>query len=278
MFKNLYGRQENSRFTEDMLECLYDLPEGSLKGMKIKNSFKLDKETISNKLYELDILIELKDKKQIILEVQTTYDLNAERKNIMYIAGIVYKSLHSGETMKDAHEIEGLMIIKHMNMKSRMSKKVKESYLLINENDLNNKMSTDIVKLTLVLLEYNCEYLELNVPKRFIPYMEFLSANTLEEQERAAKKRPILMEQYKECRRFMELDYIQNFDNDEKVIKARHMDELEEATISGKLEGEIHKAIETAKIMLSNNESLEKIIAYTGLTEKEIEEIKANLE
>jgi len=41
----------------------------------------------------------------------------------------------------------------------------------------------------------------------------------------------------------------------------------------GKAEGKEEKAIEMALLMLKHNEPIEKIILYTGLTRKAIEEI-----
>jgi len=38
--------------------------------------------------------------------------------------------------------------------------------------------------------------------------------------------------------------------------------------------GEKQKAIKTAKLMLKNNEPVNKIIEYTGLSKKEIENLK----
>ena len=47
-----------------------------------------------------------------------------------------------------------------------------------------------------------------------------------------------------------------------------------EGAIKGKIEGELSKAIEMASDMLAENESVDKIMRYTKLTEEQINSLK----
>ncbi len=49
----------------------------------------------------------------------------------------------------------------------------------------------------------------------------------------------------------------------------------EEGEAGGIEKGEYRKAINTAQIMLANGEAIEKIKEYTGLSEEEIQKLKA---
>ena len=62
VFKFLFGYDKNIRFTEYLLECLFDLDTGSLKDkVQISNSLVLEKEYYKEKGLELDIRIIIKD-------------------------------------------------------------------------------------------------------------------------------------------------------------------------------------------------------------------------
>ena len=61
-----------------------------------------------------------------------------------------------------------------------------------------------------------------------------------------------------------------------KIRKEVAKQNLQKGIDKGKKEGEKQKAIGIAKEMIKNNEPLEKIVKYTGLTKKEIEKLQAD--
>ncbi len=187
MFKNLFGVQENIEFVTDMLERLLDLELGSLSGAVVTNSVKLDKETVENKDFEMDVLLRLKTGEQIDLEMQTVYDKDAEIKNTMYVAGSIYKSLKSGKSYKQASKVSGITFAKNMKIKSHKKSKLIQKYFLTNENDINDKILPELYSVMVVNLEYICEDFK-EVPSGFVSWMKFLSANTLEEMYEASKE------------------------------------------------------------------------------------------
>ena len=70
------------------------------------------------------------------------------------------------------------------------------------------------------------------------------------------------------------MDYFDRVDMAESTRKMRETNIRDEGRAEGRAEGEKKKAIETAKIMLEKNYSVEEIIEITGLTKKEIEALK----
>ncbi len=83
----------------------------------------------------------------------------------------------------------------------------------------------------------------------------------------------------------MNLDYVQNFETDEKLRRSRERRAVDnaklegriEGKLEGKLEGKIEGKLEMANIMIKNNEPIEKISLYTNLSKEEIEKIKLNI-
>jgi len=73
MFKNLFGTEENIMFTIDMLHKLLKLSYNELEELTIVNSVKLNKETIENKHFEMDVLIRLKNGDLINLEQRVNH-------------------------------------------------------------------------------------------------------------------------------------------------------------------------------------------------------------
>ena len=66
----------------------------------------------------------------------------------------------------------------------------------------------------------------------------------------------------------------EKYDDVIKVMRD-HIAAYKEAIIEGKIEGKKEGKIEMAKIMLMENEPIDKIARYTGLSEEELLRIKA---
>ena len=82
VFKNLFGVSKNIENTTNLLESLFNFEKGTLKGSKIINSVTLDKDTVLNKKFELDIKLEDPFGNIYNLEMQRKLDKNAEIKNV----------------------------------------------------------------------------------------------------------------------------------------------------------------------------------------------------
>ena len=78
----------------------------------------------------------------------------------------------------------------------------------------------------------------------------------------------------------MEMDYVQDYSAQEKLIRSNLQDAKEEGIAlgraSGLAEGEKNKQLEIAKIMLHSNEPLEKVSLFTNLPIEELKNLQEN--
>lgn len=272
MFKNLFGVQERDYLVKDFLHKLLKLDNDYLEDLEIVNSVKLDKETIENKHFEMDVLIRFKNGDKIDLEMQNVYDTDAELKSLLYITGSFYKVLKSGENYKNIPKVKGITIAK--DLKLHKNNKQIQRYFLTNEDDINDKIAPDEFCMMIVSLEQACEYLD----DEFEGWRRFFASNTLEEMEKASEYDEIIKKASEENIRFMGLDYVQSYEYDEREKKNRERRHIEEAVKEAKNEGiaqgEKNKAYEIAKNLLKTNTPIEVIVSCTGLTKEEVENLK----
>lgn len=75
VFKYIFGYNKNIKYTEYLLELLFNMPLGSLKGnIEIINSLKLNKISFKERGFEVDIRIKINNDKYINLEAYTSFD------------------------------------------------------------------------------------------------------------------------------------------------------------------------------------------------------------
>ena len=74
----------------------------------------------------------------------------------------------------------------------------------------------------------------------------------------------------------MEMDYVQDYSAQEKLIRSNLQDAKEEGIALGHAEGEKNKQLEIAKIMLNSNEPLEKVSLFTNLPIEELKNLQEN--
>ena len=282
MFKNLFGIEENIEFTIDMLKKLLHYNNNCFKDAKVINSIKLNKETIKNKHFEMDVLLKLKNGDLINIEIQSEYDKEAEMKSILYATGNFYKSIKSGEEYNNRPKVIGITLVK--NLKLHNQNKFIQKYYITNEQDINDKMIPESFYIILINLkvECTCEYYE------FENWRRFLNSENKKEMYNISKTSEILLKAYKEEMRFMNLEYVQDFRYDEMLRRSREIRHIKEAREEGIkegkkegidfgiLEGSTRKTYEIAIKMLKANMSIKEISKITGLTIKEIKELKTN--
>ena len=106
--------------------------------------------------------------------------------------------------------------------------------------------------------------------------LSMLTATTDEELKRIigdSKKGLVIMD---EIEKLKLNDEFNAWYNAEKVEEKYRNSAYFEGTNNGIIVGEKNKQLEVAKLMLNNNESLDKISKYTGLTISELEELSNN--
>ncbi len=131
MAKYIFGYQENVLFLETLLESFYNLEPGSLKGIIITNSVKLDLETIKSKQYELDIKAKLLNGNIIDVEFYSCYNELSERKSFMYISGLYNNELKRGDSYNEIKKISQINFVKKDQV--HKDEEAIRKYLIINE-------------------------------------------------------------------------------------------------------------------------------------------------
>ena len=270
VFKNLFGVSKNIQNTTNLLESLFNLEKGTLEGSKIINSVTLDKDTVLNKKFELDIKLEDPFGNIYNLEMQRKLDKNAEIKNFIYITGLFFTNLRPGENYKNMNKVVQLEFVK--NNYIHKNKDIIKKYCICNVTDIEDKILEDLFYILIIDVDQdrNTEY---NKSNEFESWRRFIGAETKEELTSLVKAAPEL-EKAKESLRFMEQEYIQDFSREELLYESR----LETAKEEGIEEGRIEEKYSIAKEMLKNtNLSLEEISKCTGLTAEELTKIKSEI-
>ena len=271
VFKNLFGVSKNIQNTTNLLESLFNLEKGTLEGSKIINSVTLDKDTVLNKKFELDIKLEDPFGNIYNLEMQRKLDKNAEIKNFIYITGLFFTNLKPGENYKNMNKVVQLEFVK--NNYVHKNKDIIKKYCICNVTDIEDKILEDLFYILIIDVDQdrNTEY---NKSNEFESWRRFIGAETKEELTSLVKNSPELESAMKESLRFMEQEYIQDFSREELLYESR----LETAKEEGIEEGRYEKTLDIAKEMLNDKDlTLEKISTFTGLSIEELTKIKSEI-
>ena len=271
VFKNLFGVSKNIENTTNLLESLFNLEKGTLEGSKIINSVTLDKDTVLNKKFELDIKLEDPFGNIYNLEMQRKLDKNAEIKNFIYITGLFFTNLKPGENYKNMNKVVQLEFVK--NNYVHKNKDIIKKYCICNVTDIEDKILEDLFYILIIDVDQdrNTEY---NKSNEFESWRRFIGAETKEELTSLVKNSPELESAMKESLRFMEQEYIQDFSREELLYESR----LETAKEEGIEEGRYEKTLDIAKEMLNDKDlTLEKISTFTGLSIEELTKIKSEI-
>lgn len=167
VFKYIFGYNKNIRYAEYLLELLFNMNLGSLKGkIEILNSFKLDKVSYKERGFEIDIRIKINDDKYINLEAYTSFDDTSRLKSLMYIGHMFSHQLNSGEEIKDAKPHLQINLVKGINIKSR-------NYTIISEEEPHEYFIKDYFKIKVINVDdsNNIRYNELNKLQRLLKFM-----------------------------------------------------------------------------------------------------------
>ena len=153
---------------------------------------------------------------------------------------------------------------------------------MTNVEDIRDKMLEEKLSILIVDIDSKNDKTYNEISNGFKLMRELLGAQTIEEIEIAIKNlnEPLLSNLLKDMVVFMEMDYVQDYSAQEKLIRSNLQDAKEEGIAlgraSGLAEGEKNKQLEIAKIMLHSNEPLEKVSLFTNLPIEELKNLQEN--
>ena len=266
-FKYLF---RNKKILTDLLNSFYEYIHETKKVLDLRVS--TNKEMIGSntrrKVSYGDILVYLSTDEIAPIEMYNRFGDREYKKSLAYLTRIYSDQFEEGEDYSKARRAISINFINGNYQPHNFF--LVNTYGFVNEFNYGSKENGEI-KMYTVRLDL-VKYIVYNGNEtRFERWLRFMKAGSLEEMEKIAEGDEI-MEQA--------LRYMEKFLNDEKIREQYDManDALYYAKMDGieqgKAEGIEQRNVEIAKIMLKEKAPLVDISKYTGLTEKEILELK----
>ncbi len=278
IFKDVFGTNKNIKYTQDLLEKFFKLEKGSLDGMTIENSVVLDRETVKEKKFELDVLVKTKDKSFINLEMQTKLDDHAEKKNFLYVARLISQGLNPGENYDKLKPVTGLEFSKEMHL-HKDDEKIKR-YCMTNVKNSSDRILEDLFNVYIIDVEIARDD-SYNEDDGFEMWRRLIGADTIEEVEELASRNPLINEAKMEMERFMGKEYVQDYAREETLQRTRiecaREEGLQEGHKEGLITGHKEEKIEIAKSMILKDMSTKLIHEITKLSIEEIEKLRRKI-
>ena len=224
MAKYILGTERNSRFTFNLLELFFRLKPGALKDAKITNSVPLNGETIYQKGFQMDILVDLPNKEVINIEIYSKYERNSEIKSFMYLTRKFGTNLNVGNDYNLAKKTTQLNFVKNNTMHN--NRELISKYLVINDNNLEDKLLPDLFQLYIIDLdqEINKDYNN----DELMRWIRLIRAETDEEMQEIVKGNKLLEEVYEEMKKFSQEEWVDDYFNRDRLIRSQHNSEMQE--------------------------------------------------
>ncbi|MCM1053274.1 MAG: PD-(D/E)XK nuclease family transposase [Ruminococcus sp.] len=261
VFKFIFGTDNHIKYVADLLESFYNLESGSLKNLKVLNSVKFNSETIKEKNFEMDVLVELENGDLINLEMYNNYDVNAEKKSLLYISKVLgNKSLKIGEKYDLARKAHQINFVKDDRVHNNKLSPIRK-YTIINEENMNDRISPDLFKIYIIDIDDKDKFRYTNISERLKLWLEILSAESEEELDKLAKKDSLIGEVVKDMKDFSSEEWVQDYTSRDRLIESQHETEIKEI----------------AKSMLEEELDISLISKITKLSLEEIEKIDKSI-
>lgn len=264
IFKEIYGKEGSEKITEAFIKAFLDL---DVKIDKLEDSEPLDIDNINDKAGILDILVTTKTGTKINLEMQVGNLIGIEEKFSYYGLELFVKNIKKGMEYNKVDKTIAVMILKDDYIKYRNYDKYRLSWKL-REEDYTHLVLTERLELCIISLEKIKKKVasgEISDKDKIAIWTKFLlTPKALKEEE---------MDENQEIKEANE-KYNGMLEDEKTSLLAfkRHLDMMERNSLKSYGREEAQKEI--AKKMLDDNEPIEKIIKFTGLTKEEIEKLK----
>jgi predicted transposase/invertase (TIGR01784 family) len=269
VFKSIFGNEKYPEILISFLNAVLNPPEEKkIIKVKIENP-NIDKMDIEDKYSILDILATANDNTKIDIEIQIKNNYDMIPRTIYYLSKLIEGQMKEGEDYNRILKSITINIVDFELLKS--NKRVHNSFLFIEKD--TGEVLTDLAEIHFIELpklkieDINTEDL-LNDWLLFIENPESEAIEMLKTKIKeigSAKKVLEVLSLDKEARMV--------YESRQKALKDK-ISAINTAEKRGREEGIKEGKIEMAKEMLKDGENIDKIIKYTKLTKKEIEELK----
>lgn len=280
MFKHIFGREDNKEFTIDLISEILCLASDEFIGAEITNSIKLDRKTVKNKGFEIDVVVKTTKGVTYNLEMQNTHNDNSVIKNSMYVMNLFATGLEKGKSYDEAKPVIQICIVSENTL-------FPDNTDLIEEFVITSKIHKERILLEeefqIYILDLSVEIDYTKISKKLIGWIKLLKAENEASANELIEYNPWAKKVVKEMVKFMGKDYVQSYAAQEKLIRS-NMKWMEnkgrdKGRAEGRVEGRNEERLEIVKNMLKNTDmTLEQISTCTSLTLDEITKIKDELE
>ncbi|KNF09757.1 hypothetical protein CLPU_2c02090 [Gottschalkia purinilytica] len=266
-FKMLFGDPKNKDILISFLSAVMKIKEERFEELELINT-ELTREFVEDKKGILDIRVKLKDGTEIDIEIQLSYTKYMAERTLFYWSRMYTGNIESGDSYS---KLRKCVTINILDFVSTPLDKVHSKYHII-EDDTSYKL-TDVLEIHfLELPKLRDEKLKGKIDEddETVEWMMFLEADKKEvldvlgnKNEKIKKATSILeiMSKDKKTRMLYEAREAELHDQATKIEEARE-------------EGEYKKAVKIAKNLIKKGMEVEFIKEVTELTQKEIEELK----
>ncbi len=294
IFKYLFGREQNKKLLEGLIKAFLGM---EVEIREVQEESTMPSSYIGGKEFRLDILAKTKEGMMIDIEVQNKDYKEIPKRMVLYPSRIESNELKKGEEYSKVQKVISMWIFKEY---FNLTKEDEEYITTWNWREKSSqKVLTDEQEIDIVELGKIKKYMEEGKisPKSNIGmWTRFLLnpgeigeedmkenetiSTAKQEYEKSMKSEPLLDDAFYFALKRWEDAAIKKEMRETGLAEGLAEGRAEgkaQGIIEGRAEGERKNKIETAKKMLEMNMSKEQILAITGLTEEELENID-NLE
>ncbi len=285
VFKKLFGAEENKDLLKSLINSL--LPqEQQIDDLELKNPYNLAA-YMDGKLSILDIKAVDSKGKWYDVEIQVDSQGYYGQRAMYYWGKVYTEQMDSGETYSKLKKTIVISILdfnyfpdtdRYHRILGLHDYETKETYNMLDYMDLHfvelkkyNKDLSDVMTTLerwVTFLNHSYEYEKNNIPKELAVDKEI---------KKAIEKLDTMYLDKKE-REYYEAARKAKWNAEESIRTAKEIGwkkGMEEGREEGREEGEIKRATKMARNMLLEDEKIEKIMKYTGLSREEIEELSS---
>ena len=277
LFKLLLGSDENKACLQDLLECILDIPVGTIADLELLDK-ELAKDEVTDKTGILDVKLRIKDGTTIDIEIQNSWSCKFIPRTLFYWAKMYIEGFKEGEPYTN---LTRCITINLISQGFKLNSEIHSVYSILEQE--THKPLTNLLEVHFLNLSAAQEIDIQNTPtekqQKLINWLRFIATDNREERTMIATTSPILQMLNEK------IDVLSLNPEERKLYESRMKLKSDIATISevqfksglelGLAEGEArgsHQAkLETAKNLLQFGLSIDKIAQATGLTIAEVE-------
>ena len=266
-FKHLFKEE---RFLSDFLNSFFDYigVKKKVVGLKVTTEMEMHGTKRNKKVFYGDLMAYLDTDEIVSLEMYKTFHEREFKKSLSYLARAFSDQLEQGEDYMLAKKVISINLMEenyHLN-----NFQILNNYGFVNKFNYG-RMKDEYLEMYLVRLDLVSKMVYNKLESRFLKWLKFIKAGSVEEMEKIAKGD----ENMERALAFME-----RFVNDEEVrgiydkINDVERDAKERGMAEGLIQGKAAGIIETAKNMLKKGFEPSEIADITNLSIEEINSLK----